>query len=193
MADDSIECFPSSRKEAKEAGAKWYFTGGPCPKGHLGLRKVSNGHCLKCSAEASLSWRLRNPEKQIASNRAWINANSEKYRNASRNRSAAWQKANPDRVRANAKVTQHKRRARTLNAEGSHTVADISAIRKAQKDRCGYCRSKLIGKGHVDRIKALSKRGSNARSNLQLLCRPCNQSKGARDPIAFAQSLGKLL
>jgi 5-methylcytosine-specific restriction endonuclease McrA len=35
--------------------------------------------------------------------------------------------------------------------------------------------------------------GSNAPSNLQGLCPTCNGRKGAKDPIDFARSMGKLL
>jgi 5-methylcytosine-specific restriction endonuclease McrA len=46
---------------------------------------------------------------------------------------------------------------------------------------------------HIDHIQPVARAGTNDRSNLQLLCQPCNSSKGARDPIVFAQSIGRLL
>lgn len=208
MAKANIDALPRSRKEAKAVGSKHYFTGKECSKGHIDRRITSTGHCQECAAEysakdrlanrekhlkASRDWRIRNPEKQIASTLAWRAANQERYLGAARKNATAWRKANPDKARENSGITQRARRARKIDAGGSHTAIDISAIRKAQKDRCGYCRVKLKGGGHVDHIKALSKGGSNSRSNLQLLCGPCNQSKSARDPILFAQSLGKLL
>lgn len=87
----------------------------------------------------------------------------------------------------------HVRRARKRSAEGEHTADDIAVIRKAQKDRCGYCGVKLKGKGHIDHIIALSRGGSNWPRNIQLLCGPCNLSKGARDPEEFAQSIGLII
>jgi len=40
--------FPS-RAEAKEAGAKRYFTGNSCPHGHIADRFTSNGRCVECA------------------------------------------------------------------------------------------------------------------------------------------------
>jgi len=33
----------------------------------------------------------------------------------------------------------------------------------------------------------------NDRTNLQILCKPCNLKKNAKDPIRFAQEIGLLL
>ena len=100
-----------------------------------------------------------------------------------------WRLENPDKRHAQT----HRRRARKSAADGSHTGADLIRIRKEQKDRCAYCSKSLRGKGHLDHIVSLSKGGSNYPSNLQWLCAPCNTSKNARDPIEFAQSMGKLV
>ena len=65
---------------------------------------------------------------------------------------------------------------------------------RLQKNKCAYCRVSLKSRVyHIDHITALSRGGTNLRSNLQLLCQPCNQSKHAKDPIVFAQQLGMLL
>jgi len=37
-----------SRKEAKEKGLRFYFTGVPCCHGHLAKRFVNNGNCADC-------------------------------------------------------------------------------------------------------------------------------------------------
>ena len=38
---------PKTRAEAKAAGAKYYFTGGPCKHGHIAPRKTK-GACVEC-------------------------------------------------------------------------------------------------------------------------------------------------
>lgn len=146
------------------------------------------------------AYRAKHPEQCKATVRRHFLENREQYRlgcvayrarnlEKCRELNRAWGKANPDKVRAQA----HLRRARKMVAPGRYTAEDIAAIRKAQKDRCAYCRAPLKRRGHVDHIKALSKGGSNYPANLQLTCRTCNSSKHNRDPIEFAQRRGLLL
>lgn len=39
------------KSEAREIGLSRYFTGKPCPKGHVSERYVSCGHCVECTSE----------------------------------------------------------------------------------------------------------------------------------------------
>ena len=41
------------RAKAKAAGSKLYFTGRPCPRGHVANRSVSKGHCVICKEAAN--------------------------------------------------------------------------------------------------------------------------------------------
>ena len=53
--------YPSSREEAKRLESKFYFTGEPCKRGHIALRKVAEA-CVECAredAKASNSKRAR--------------------------------------------------------------------------------------------------------------------------------------
>ena len=45
----------SSRKSAKDAGAKRYFTGKSCPHGHIADEFTSNGRCVECSFKIAYS------------------------------------------------------------------------------------------------------------------------------------------
>ena len=40
---------PTSREDAKKAGAKTYFNGRCCPHGHLSPRRTINGQCVECT------------------------------------------------------------------------------------------------------------------------------------------------
>jgi hypothetical protein len=51
--------YPTSRKEAKESGAKYYFTGQPCVRGHIALRKTK-GSCVECMKE---DWAIDNKKR----------------------------------------------------------------------------------------------------------------------------------
>lgn len=67
MANADLSKLPRSRQEAREQGAKFYFTGKPCKKGHLDKRTSSEGKCLLCGRERvrlySAKWRAANREK----------------------------------------------------------------------------------------------------------------------------------
>lgn len=97
-----------------------------------------------------------------------------------------------DHVKAARTSRAHKRRS-NAHDPGHHTEADLKSIRKLQKDKCAMCKCKLRGRGELDHIYPLSKGGSNFARNLQFLCITCNRSKGAKDPVLFAQSKGLLL
>lgn len=166
--------------------------------------------------ESTRRWRAKNVEQAREAERSYRNRNREKVRAKWRRRyrrkadrikarelaryyanpqrrietNRAWASQNPDRMRSYRRNT----RARRSLAVGKHTAKDIAAILKAQHHRCGYCRTKLSkGNTHIDHITALSRGGTNDRRNLQALCGDCNQRKFNKDPIDFAQSLGKLL
>lgn len=51
---------PKTRKEAKEAGASHYFTGIPCVRGHIALRKLK-GSCVDCMRE---DWAVDNERRK---------------------------------------------------------------------------------------------------------------------------------
>lgn len=59
---------------------------------------------------------------------------------------------------------------------------------------CYWCGIKLSGiKTHIDHYIPLSKGGEHTLSNLVIACSLCNKTKSAKDPIAFANSIGRLL
>lgn len=201
------------RADALARGLKRYFTGKPCKRGHVAERLTSDKTCLECAAERRKSesgrarsrartaaWRARDPEKVRTQNRARYADNPEKekarqkrYLEANPGAATAhkktWRRRNPEAARAIVR----NRRAREIAAAGTHTKQDIAEILRAQRNRCGYCRIKLSDKYHVDHVTSLAKGGSNQRSNLQILCQPCNNRKSDKDPITFAQELGRLL
>jgi 5-methylcytosine-specific restriction endonuclease McrA len=101
-----------------------------------------------------------------------------------------WWKKNPGKRR----IYNHNRRFKYGTGKAGYSVADIDDIFNMQGGRCAYCRTELLKeKFHVDHIMPVSKGGSNLRSNLQILCKKCNQAKSFLDPIIYARSVGLLL
>lgn len=116
---------------------------------------------------------------------AWRSLNRDRVREASR----SWYRKNRDRLRPARKAAKAMRRA-----AGTVDAGIVSFLMKFQLGKCPVCKTSLAGNNyHLDHIKPLAKGGTNHRTNLQLLCPPCNLSKSAKDPIDFMQSRGFLL
>lgn len=134
----------------------------------------------------------KNPETAKARSRARHRRehdSSPDYRIAACARVRCWAKKNPDSVKVNAR----NGKARRKSAKGRHTSTDIKDIFRMQHGRCAYCPKKLTGNYHVDHIQPIVRGGTNDRANLQILCAPCNLSKGGLDPIDYSRRIGLLL
>lgn len=151
-------------------------------------------------ARYALKWRQTHPERAKAGYLEYGKSNKEKIaakdakRYASNPEKAAaqyakWIALNPESIRVRAA----NRRARLKQAKGSHTTTDVLDLLALQKYKCAACACSIKSGYHVDHIVAISRGGSNDRLNLQLLCRRCNLSKHAKDPVSFMQSRGFLL
>ena len=127
----------------------------------------------------------KNKEKRIAQNREWCKRNAEHVKA----KKLAYSRKNKAKVCA----WMSKRRARKIGAEGSYTDGDISKLYHLQRGHCACCKCSLKSGYQIDHVMPLALGGSNWPSNLQLLCRFCNQSKGAKHPIEFMKKNGMLL
>lgn len=216
---------PSTRSEAKETGSKWYFTGNPCPHGHVAPRMTTSGGCRTCAYartaaylskkwEESSEWRIEKVAKERERRKRPENIEHEREKSARRAREKRL--ADPeyaeetrrrcrtycaevrkfDEVAKLKKITHHRtRRARKAGSEGHHTNDEISDLLAKQKYKCAECGVSVRKKGqrHVDHVMPLALGGSNWISNLQILCPTCNMSKGAKHPLDWAKSKGRLV
>jgi 5-methylcytosine-specific restriction endonuclease McrA len=91
---------PKTRKEATAAGAKFYFTGEPCVRGHVALRKTK-GSCVECLKE---DWAIDNERRKEKPKTAAAVAAGRRY--YEKNREAVI-------ARAAARPAEEKRRARS--------------------------------------------------------------------------------
>lgn len=139
-------------------------------------RKITRDHAIRnkdAYAARSKQWRLDNPDRH-------------------RELFTRWVENNPDRYKASLKTRGQRYRARRLAAQGEFTAEQIKDMHAKQRGKCPVCREKL-DVFHIDHVVALSRGGSNDISNIQLLCKPCNLKKHAKDPIQFMQEQGFLL
>lgn len=151
-------------------------------------------------SEYKASYYLENRARVLFEQKQWREQNGE----AHRARSAKWYHENIERARARNR--QHKRdnpqkinainanrRAIKKGSTGSHTADEIKSLFVMQGGKCANCLCSIKKSCHVDHIVPLIRGGTNWIKNIQLLCPPCNLTKGAKDPIEFAQENGRLL
>jgi 5-methylcytosine-specific restriction endonuclease McrA len=100
---------PKTRKEAQALGAKFYFTGEPCVRGHIALRKTK-GACLECVRE---DWTLDNERRKAKPKTEAAKAAGKRY--YEKNRQAVI-------ARAAARPVEEKRR---LQAEYKDRNVDV--------------------------------------------------------------------
>ena len=117
--------YPKTRKEAVALGAKFYFTGEPCVRGHVALRKVK-GSCLECVKE---DWAVDNERRKgkpkteaaIAAGRRYYEKNREaviarasaRPAEEKRRNRAEYKDRNVDVVRADTSVRKRRHREAT--------------------------------------------------------------------------------
>lgn len=164
-------------------------------------------NCKLCCNASTLKWRSENVDHVIevdhkykADHKERIHAREKGYREKHHSNILAatrrWRLNNPDkqdwyyRNKDRAKANAQRRRAREVNAEGSHTKTDIERQYKAQAGNCWWCGKPLNGKYHVDHRIPLDKGGSNDAGNIVLAHARCNLSKGAKLP---GEWIGRLL
>lgn len=114
--------------------------------------------------------------KSLQASRAAISY--EKNRKQRIKKASDYQKENKEKTN----TRNRNRRARRLQAEGSHTLEEIAELLKEQDNRCACCGYDISDDRHLDHIMPLALGGSNYIENLQWLCSFCNLSKNDRHP-----------
>jgi hypothetical protein len=121
--------YPKTRKEAKEQGATHYYTGEPCTRGHIALRKTK-GACVDCLKEdwqkdnekRAEYFREYNRKTEIKDRKnEWYLANREQVIDRAKTRPAeklreyrnTWKENNKTQVRADTKARRRKHRQAT--------------------------------------------------------------------------------
>jgi 5-methylcytosine-specific restriction endonuclease McrA len=100
--------YPADRAAAKATGAKHYYTGKPCTRGHVALRKTK-GSCVECVKE---DWALDNAKRSEKPKSEASKAAGRRY--YEKNKEAVKARAN---ARPKNEVTQYKRKYKEANPE----------------------------------------------------------------------------
>lgn len=156
--------------------------------------------CKVCNRIAASAWAAANPckvmarsiaryaadaRKELSRNKEWRAANQDKIKAAK----AAWRVKNPEARR----IHNHNRRARKRANGGKLSPCLADKLFKLQHGKCACCHASIADGSHLDHVIPLALGGLNEDWNMQLLCPPCNLSKGAKHPVDFMQSRGLLL
>ena len=114
---------PKTRKEAQALGAKFYFTGEPCVRGHIALRKTK-GSCLECVKE---DWAVDNERRKEKPKTEAAKAAGKRY--YEKNRQAVI-------ARAAARPAEEKRRNRAEYKDRNVDVvrADTSVRKRRHRE-----------------------------------------------------------
>ena len=97
----------------------------------------------------------------------------------------------PEEIRIRKKLQKHKRRFR--EQQGKIKPSEIRELKIKQNNRCYWCSTSIAKTYQIDHYYPLSKGGEHLIDNIVLACPHCNMSKHDKDPIDFANKLGRLL
>lgn len=186
---------PRTRKEAKESGARKYFTGNPCPRGHIAERYTSKGSCVECLLESVRSQKRKQyfNERYNENKDDILKRNREKYASCAETRRRRkenyekWARENPEKVSKIKKSYKHKRRAR--EACGCSTSEMIKFEEESEK-ACFWCGIDCSEFHHLDHFVPLSRGGVHETRNFVISCPSCNIRKSSYHPRKFAKMIG---
>ena len=190
---------PSARSDAKHVGAKYYFTGRPCKRGHIAPRSTTDGVCTICKRE----WKQTNKEKVYKYNKPFrkryyaknqtqirqkvIQWNAD-HPEQKRQQSANWRKTNPKLTNEinkrwlhnnPQKVAQYRIKRRNTIQQATVKWADQQAIKKLYS-QAKQLTEKTGVEYEVDHIVPLTSNfvcGLHCEDNLQVLTKSENASK----------------
>lgn len=140
MIAHDIETLPKSRKEALSVGAKYYFTGKPCKRGHIEPKSMIVG-CAQCHRDRTRAGYEADPEPQKKRSMERYERRKEEepdlLREEGRIKQAAWKAANYEHA------LERDRRYRDENRDSLNEKARDRYARDPQRFRDKNKRNRL--------------------------------------------------
>lgn len=178
-------------REARAKGEKYYMSNFACTEGHKSKRVVSSNGCYECSKNRTIEHRKKlrhGPDgdafraKCKIEKQKWIEKGGDRVRELMRGYGRVgtdkYRKKNP----LNSRVDSANLRAKKQGIEGKITPQEISEMLEKQGGKCAACEVVFLEGWDIDHIIPFRLRGLNKIENIQILCRPCNRSKGYLHP-----------
>lgn len=176
------------RQQAVAVGDKYYFTGKPCPVGHIAKRKTSNGECADCARVRLKKWRDRHPEAvkkhndtQHLLHAAELSTRSKRFCEQNKDKVKKWSKRYQQKNlhifaanNAKRKATKLKATPKWLSKEDRWLITEIYDL----------CRRRTFATGvpwQVDHIVPLQSKdvcGLHVPWNLRVILGKENRAKG---------------
>lgn len=163
-----------TKKQAKQLGLNFYFTGKPCKRNHICEKYISNRGCVECDKQRSNCWHENNKERKQQTSKSWEEKNKE-HRQQSKKQ---WKENNPD------KITEYgSRRCKYLKYSKPIWAAE-EIIKQIYLDRdelnqivkmCGG--TELFEIDHIIPILSNTVCGLHCEDNLQILTASENRTK----------------
>lgn len=169
-------------EQVKKNNIEWYAKN--ADKARAYSREYARKHPEQVKATIAI-WVEKNKDRVSELNKDWREKNKERHLSNVRE----WMNKNKDKV----KSYRSNRKAKTRGKLGKLSNGLARNLYVLQKGKCACCRNKLANTYHMDHIIPLALGGLHVDKNIQLLCAPCNLSKGAAYPIDFMQKRGFLL
>lgn len=204
-------CKDCACKQARESRARMIEAESKLPRSHPKLCgcckavktltefQVGQHRCKDCQNRKTAESDARNPNKKKDRTKRYCAENKEKkaaslrlHRVLNKDWWSDWNRRyyNTPAGRLSRVNIMHRRR--TAERQGSVTTEQMMQIEAKAKGCCHYCHCKTE-KLTFDHVIPIARGGKHEAENLVMACFPCNRSKGAKDPLEYAQSIGRLL
>lgn len=116
-----------------------------------------------------------------------------KHYEANRDKAVEYARKYHEANREKRKVIAHNRRAKIKGNGGTLSKGIVQTLMALQKGKCACCGKSLKHGHHLDHVIPIALGGTNTDDNVQLLTPKCNLSKGAKHPVDYMRSKGKLI
>lgn len=193
-----MKAFLTTPASAKLAGEKYYFTGVPCPRGHVANRRASNAACVACEKEKQAERCKCVPQKVKDSalkyyhkNKVTLRRKALEYHHANKKRRSAylsqWKHKNRDKYTSTRRTQRAsvEGRAASRRYYAERRAKIHSELHKCSKEellaiKSVYKKASKMGEGfHVDHIVPLSRGGPHRIFNLRIISKEDNLMKSA--------------
>lgn len=187
-----------SLEDAKSTGLKRYFTGVPCPSGHITERMVSSRACCACTKEKLTQYRIDNRESLLQKKREYAKQQRTenpchvysiakksiaKHRVQRNKEKAVWAKKNAYRVLAwcrNRQLAKLQRTPAWLTEDDHWMIEQAYELAALRTQIFGF----LWHVDHVLPLRGKSVSGLHVPTNLQVIPGVDNSRKGNRMVVA---------